>query len=119
DTDIAHHYYISLILQISHNSITPPIQIHLFFFYCSGDPRDLHSFPTRRSSDLDEPAGISKIPRSRKHGCKSFGRSRFAVGCALVRITWTCVRRRRFLSVSAGNLRSRQQLPVAGERGYG
>src|SRR5204863_7574461 len=25
----------------------------LFFFYCSGDHRDLHSFPTRRSSDLD------------------------------------------------------------------
>src|SRR5688500_20165582 len=24
-----------------------------FFFSCSGDPRDLHSFPTRRSSDLD------------------------------------------------------------------
>ena len=23
-----------------------------FFFYCSGAPRDLHSFPTRRSSDL-------------------------------------------------------------------
>src|SRR5690606_42019952 len=23
-----------------------------FFFPCSGDPRDLHSFPTRRSSDL-------------------------------------------------------------------
>src|SRR5205809_5565822 len=24
----------------------------LFFFYCSGGHRDLHSFPTRRSSDL-------------------------------------------------------------------
>src|SRR5207248_9806679 len=24
----------------------------LFFFYCHRDPRDLHSFPTRRSSDL-------------------------------------------------------------------
>src|SRR5438270_6412790 len=24
----------------------------LFFFYCCGDHRDLHSFPTRRSSDL-------------------------------------------------------------------
>src|SRR5438270_9498871 len=23
-----------------------------FFFHCSTDPRDLHSFPTRRSSDL-------------------------------------------------------------------
>src|SRR5690606_6110199 len=25
-----------------------------FFFYCSVDPRDLHSFPTRRSSDLHQ-----------------------------------------------------------------
>src|SRR5690348_17809002 len=24
----------------------------VFLFYCSGDHRDLHSFPTRRSSDL-------------------------------------------------------------------
>src|SRR6266850_1486848 len=24
----------------------------IFFFYCYGDHRDLHSFPTRRSSDL-------------------------------------------------------------------
>src|SRR5699024_12730399 len=26
--------------------------LSLFFFYYSRDPRDLHSFPTRRSSDL-------------------------------------------------------------------
>src|SRR5204862_8089566 len=26
-----------------------------FFFYCSGPPRALHSFPTRRSSDLRSP----------------------------------------------------------------
>src|SRR6266403_3790185 len=29
--------------------------LHFFFFYCSGDHRDLHSFPTRRSSDLAAP----------------------------------------------------------------
>src|SRR5438270_5021182 len=29
-------------------------RLFLFFFYCSGDHRDLHSFPTRRSSDLIE-----------------------------------------------------------------
>src|SRR5207253_8735045 len=27
--------------------------LYLFFFYCTGDHRDLHSFPTRRSSDLN------------------------------------------------------------------
>src|SRR5438552_16558242 len=26
--------------------------VSFFFFYCYGDHRDLHSFPTRRSSDL-------------------------------------------------------------------
>src|SRR5437773_10859628 len=26
--------------------------LHCFFFKCYGDHRDLHSFPTRRSSDL-------------------------------------------------------------------
>src|SRR5947208_8965751 len=30
----------------------------LFFFYCYRDHRDLHSFPTRRSSDL---AGIVEV----------------------------------------------------------
>src|SRR5687767_6019131 len=28
-----------------------------FFFYSYADHRDLHSFPTRRSSDLGEPTG--------------------------------------------------------------
>src|SRR5438093_7977286 len=31
---------------------TPSPCILVFFFSCSGDHRDLHSFPTRRSSDL-------------------------------------------------------------------
>src|SRR5690606_41314278 len=30
----------------------PSLPLLLFFFLCSVDPRDLHSFPTRRSSDL-------------------------------------------------------------------
>src|SRR5438874_9615905 len=29
-----------------------------FFFHCSADHRDLHSFPTRRSSDLGGSRGI-------------------------------------------------------------
>src|SRR5205085_11609676 len=32
-----------------------------FFFYCSGPHRDLHSFPTRRSSDL-----ARRTPRARR-----------------------------------------------------
>src|SRR5437867_5796775 len=41
----------------------------LFFFSCSGDLRDLHSFPTRRSSDLlcthwwISPARRGRVPR--------------------------------------------------------
>src|SRR5437868_14634549 len=34
-----------------------------FFFYCSGDHRDLHSFPTRRSSDLISVATRAALPR--------------------------------------------------------
>src|SRR5204862_7022215 len=48
------------ILFLSSFSVSPCFLLHLFlisllvffFFYCSGDHRDLHSFPTRRSSDL-------------------------------------------------------------------
>src|SRR5207244_12132260 len=29
--------------------------LHFFFFYCDDDHPDLHSFPTRRSSDLARP----------------------------------------------------------------
>src|SRR5437870_11286680 len=29
-----------------------PYTLQIFFFQCYIDPRDLHSFPTRRSSDL-------------------------------------------------------------------
>src|SRR5688500_20342695 len=42
--------------------------IFFFFFYCYSDHRDLHSFPTRRSSDLDAlpraPACRSTAPPS-------------------------------------------------------
>src|SRR5204863_9914813 len=34
----------------------------LFFFACYGDHRDLHSFPTRRSSDLPPPPVRSARP---------------------------------------------------------
>src|SRR5207247_8699377 len=32
-----------------------------FFFYCSAPPRALHSFPTRRSSDLVGRAGVEDL----------------------------------------------------------
>src|SRR5688572_31253813 len=38
----------------------------IVFFYCYGDHRDLHSFPTRRSSDLCAPRSTSTTsPRRR------------------------------------------------------
>src|SRR5438874_8275009 len=36
-----------------------------FFFYCYGDHRDLHSFPTRRSSDLIAPTGEARVDAHR------------------------------------------------------
>src|SRR5205085_8826767 len=35
-----------------------------FFFYCSTHPRDLHSFPTRRSSDLSTLRATARTPRA-------------------------------------------------------
>src|SRR5207302_8578822 len=38
-----------------------------FFFYSYADPRDLHSFPTRRSSDL----GLISLPEAAQLGCRA------------------------------------------------
>src|SRR5207248_6731547 len=35
-----------------------------FFFYCYAHHRDLHSFPTRRSSDLGQPQFIEPLARA-------------------------------------------------------
>src|SRR5690349_24194827 len=40
----------------------PSVFFFLLFFQCYGDPRDLHSFPTRRSSDLAAPAAGAVPP---------------------------------------------------------
>src|SRR5437016_8114089 len=51
-----------------------------FFFYCYGAHRDLHSFPTRRSSDLALPSG----GRMSRHGDPRGSRRRpRRYGCAL------------------------------------
>src|SRR5439155_27281935 len=46
------------------------IRCSAFFFKRSGAHRDLHSFPTRRSSDLRRPAHLSPADRAREspHG---------------------------------------------------
>src|SRR5205814_10317994 len=45
---------------------TQPAPTFSFFFYCSGDHRDLHSFPTRRSSDLETTSTIRTQPSPRR-----------------------------------------------------
>src|SRR5687767_15428987 len=42
--------------------------LYLYFFYCCVDHRDLHSFPTRRSSDLGVITG-SRAPRPVENIC--------------------------------------------------
>src|SRR5437762_13706807 len=51
----------------SYNGRDTSITIYCFFFYASGDRRDLHSFPTRRSSDLSAPnaAWSGSLPSAR------------------------------------------------------
>src|SRR5436190_5986131 len=52
-----------------------------FFFYCSGDHRDLHSFPTRRSSDLlFGPAKGLKIARTAPWCARPISCARIAWG---------------------------------------
>src|SRR2546430_5482988 len=45
-----------------HPPLSPP-----FFFYSYGDHRDLHSFATRRSSDLAASERVSGLRRRRSH----------------------------------------------------
>src|SRR5438477_5567317 len=58
---------------------------HIFFFYCYRDPRDLHSFPTRRSSDLltlpPEPAPLLH-PAATQVFCLDLAERGFARGQA-------------------------------------
>src|SRR5690349_23247140 len=48
-----------------------PASSHLFFFYSYGAHRDLHSFPTRRSSDLIPLLSPSPSPSSPVSGSVS------------------------------------------------
>src|SRR5204863_9194141 len=52
---------------------SPLLPILFFFFQSSGDHRDLHSFPTRRSSDLDGEIGRSAPRPSSSLGCRQLG----------------------------------------------
>src|SRR5207249_11777168 len=53
-----------------------PFPSHSFFFYCYGDPQDLHSFPTRRSSDLSSPGARPTRRRSSRAARARPGRRR-------------------------------------------
>src|SRR5439155_24496088 len=49
----------------THATFSSNLSSPYFFFHSYGDHRDLHSFPTRRSSDLDVPwADIDEISRT-------------------------------------------------------
>src|SRR5690606_41321416 len=51
--------------------------LFLFFFERSGDHRDLHSFPTRRSSDLWQPVTGICQPYDKESLFRCFGRNGF------------------------------------------
>src|SRR5262245_64667596 len=56
-----------------------PASLFTFFFYCYGDHRDLHSFPTRRSSDLRNRRATDPIATGSRSGpCSTRTRSRDA-----------------------------------------
>src|SRR5205823_6779004 len=69
-------------MAIIHTTLRPWPFAFFFFFSCSRDPRDLHSFPTRRSSDLNIPAELEESAMI--DGCTRVG--------AFLRITFPLVR---------------------------
>src|SRR6266496_1899256 len=48
----------------SSSSARSPVTALSFFFECTGPHRDLHSFPTRRSSDLRHEARVAERVRA-------------------------------------------------------
>src|SRR5207248_9381826 len=54
--------------------------LSFFFFYCYGDHRDLHSFPTRRSSDLQRSGASRALGRRQMAGLRGH---RFEFGATL------------------------------------
>src|SRR5690625_6740518 len=47
-----------------------------FFFYCYAAHRDLHSFPTRRSSDLETWESPEAVGTAPERGCKQWSADR-------------------------------------------
>src|SRR5207249_8692793 len=61
-----------------------PLTFSVLFFHCSGAPRYLHSFPTRRSSDLRD---VRRDRREQlRHGVRRAGQARMRVRAAAA--TW-------------------------------
>src|SRR5207249_10011371 len=71
-------------LLAAHHTATPPLarrstsptDFLLFFFYCYRTHRDLHSFPTRRSSDLPARRSMSWSRRGNRASARIEGPGR-------------------------------------------
>src|SRR5204863_9654353 len=74
---------------LSYISVSELFSLYVFFFSCYGDHRDLHSFPTRRSSDLGDFRGQGRLVHAgaegRVSGVLSTGERRRAFQRALGR----------------------------------
>src|SRR5207249_11797981 len=75
----------------THDILYLVLYFTLFFFYCYRDIRDLHSFPTRRSSDLiwkyvcgrsNRLHGLSHVAPTSKHTERSIGCIHYGAECA-------------------------------------
>src|SRR5690606_41628014 len=58
----------------------PTFPLLCFLFYCSAHPRVLHSFPTRRSSDLPKARCLAGARSSLNDAITAFGRKRIHCG---------------------------------------
>src|SRR5438105_5321539 len=94
-----------------------------FFFYCYGDPRDLHSFPTRRSSDLASPpetyaASVESASRkapARPRSCAFPDRKSTRLNSSHEWISYAvfCLKKKKKLKESARNTRNKKSQKYA------
>src|SRR5205814_8773078 len=77
-------------------TLTPTSSSVFFFLHPSGDHRDLHSFPTRRSSDLLLQKATPRMPPNRSCSCTDTASSsvRDRIGATTVRACLAALRRK-------------------------
>src|SRR6266540_757701 len=68
-SELQSHHDLVCRLLLEKKKPPPVVSVGAIFFQCRGDHRDLHSFPTRRSSDLAS-ADLLMVPHNHIRPCR-------------------------------------------------